>query len=358
MNPLWWLRRKFQKPVFTETRNTSCPFCAQPLKVENGDASVRVSCNNERCDAATRAGVTAPTLAGAMAELRRHRKCTIGAVVISRHDGYGGDQPAKATYCLTSLIQALDEVIYVDWNSPDDMSLMDVIRDQLPKTGRLRHIQITQAMARTLVNNHPDAQLCVEVLARNIGLRRLTSEYRISTNGDVMALDRESVLSGIQDARTFHCIARRETPFPKIRTSAPGSEDLRRHLRAEINQYPQHPDGSPVAGDRWSLITCPGDFQLAHRDVWNGIRGYEEELVMRGYTDSNVQRKAEFYGYSLALVRAIPAFHFQHYPGTGGTGGTTNPRWNDADKSLWKFKGTTNPETWGFADQVFKEEVI
>jgi len=281
---------------------------------------------------------------------------SLGVVVISRNDGYGGDQPDKVLYSLASYLHAADEVIYVDWASPNDQSLLPVIEDRLPSTGKLRGIQITNAMARELTNNNPNVQLCVEVLARNIGLRRLHTDYMISTNGDVMCLDRTSIDRGIRGPGIFHCIARRETHFPTVRAwGEPGTVKLVRALYNGMSQFQQHQSGSPLPGDPWSLITAPGDFQLAHRDVWYGIRGYEESLVMRGYSDSNVQKKASIYGFGLELIRDIPAFHFGHYPDTGASGGTTNTGWNDMNTSLMNFTATSNPESWGFAGMTFPE---
>ena len=42
------------------------------------------------------------------------------AVVVTRNDNYGGNLNERATYCLNSLINTFDEVILVDWNSPDN----------------------------------------------------------------------------------------------------------------------------------------------------------------------------------------------------------------------------------------------
>ena len=39
-----------------------------------------------------------------------------------------------------------------------------------------------------------------------------------------------------------------------------------------------------------SLVDCCGDFQIAHKDLWNDIRGFEERLVYCLYTDTNVQK--------------------------------------------------------------------
>lgn len=279
---------------------------------------------------------------------------TIGAVVISRNDGYGGDTAQKAIRCLTSLIHALDEVIYVDWNSPGDVSLMQAMRPSLPRTGKLRAIQITEARHRDIVGADEDVQKCVEVLARNIGIRRLSTDYIISANADVMCLDRASIESQIINNRTFHCVARRETPFRVVLEA----EDPAQFLRDNIAMFGQHGDGSPLgAVDRWSLINCPGDFQIAHRDVWHAIRAFEEHMIRRGYADSNVQRKADFYGFDLKLVRDIPVFHFQHYADTGSCGGAFGG-WNDRLSSIEEFAGTRNSEAWGMRDIELKEEVI
>jgi len=278
---------------------------------------------------------------------------TIGAVVISRRDGYGGDQEAKLLYVLTSLIHALDQVIFVDWNSPNDEPLFEKILSQLPQTGKLRCITVTQAMHVELTKGDLEAQKCVEVLARNIGIRRLTTDWIISTNADVMVLDRPSIEDGILSEKVFHCIARRESKFSDYGPFLSNAKALRVWLRHCFSVFSQHRSGSPLGpSDPWSLITCPGDFQLAHHDLWWSIRGFEESLIKRGFTDSNVQKKAVLAGYQLELVREIPVFHFEHYPDTGSCGGGVGA-WNDQRASLQDFTQTTNPETWGFSDREF-----
>lgn len=285
---------------------------------------------------------------------------TYGAVTICRNDGYGGDTERKTIYCLSALINLLDEVYYIDWNSPEDKPLIDVIRDQLPHKGKLHTIVITQEQASELTKHDPDAQKCCEVLARNIGLRRLTTDYRISTNYDVMCISRESIEQNTPDPNTFYVVARTEINFSDILESkcAPGSPELFEYM-ARSGKGGQHMSGSPLGPqDRWSLVTSCGDFQIAHRNVWYGIKGFDENLLYRGYADSNVQRKADFYGFGLQLVRDIKAYHSQHYPDTGASGGAVG-RWNDGPVGpVIDYTGTKNTDNWGFADMNFKEEVI
>jgi hypothetical protein len=270
---------------------------------------------------------------------------SIGAVVVSRNDNYGGDLAKKFTVGLNSLIDNLDEVYYVDWNSPDDISLFDVVEQDIHKTGKLHVITITQNLAKDLTNHNPDVQACVEVMARNIGIRRLKTDWIISTNSDIMVESRENIKQGLIDKDTFHCIARTEVQF---NTSPP----------YYLGEGFQHATGSPLGErDRWSLITCPGDFQLAHKNLWYGIKGYDENLVYRGYSDSNVQRKADYFGYKLALVRSIKAYHFAHYPNHGASGGHFGG-FNDPEGALFNYQGTTNPDTWGFSNYIFSEEIV
>lgn len=284
-------------------------------------------------------------------------KGSIGAVVISRNDNYGGDLAKKFTYGLCSFIHNTDEVYYIDWNSPG-ISLFDEVRSAIPKTGKLHVITITPQQAVELTNNDPDVQNCVEVLARNIGIRRLSTAYTIVTNSDIMCLSRDNINDGIIGTDTFHTIARSETDFQEVLPFAPASPELFAHMERHANRFTQHQEGSPLgARDPWSLITCPGDFQMAHSDLWRVIRGFDEDLLYRGYTDSNVQRKATYYGFNQALVRSIKAYHFRHYPQTGTSGGNT-PRWNDPDIALFNYTGTKNTETWGFSDIQFDEEII
>ena len=270
---------------------------------------------------------------------------SIGATICSRNDNYGGDLDKKFTVGLNSLIRELDEVYYIDWNSPNDVTLFDVVRDSITKTGKLHVITVTQEQAKELTNFNPDVQACVEVLARNIGVRRLSTDWIISTNSDIMISSRANIEQGLIDKQTFHCIARTEVQFT---TNPP----------YYLGEGFQHATGSPLGErDKWSLITCPGDFQLAHRDLWHSIKGFDENLVYRGYGDSNVQRKADYYGFKLALIRSIQAFHFAHYPNHGASGGHFGG-FNNPETALFDYQGSSNPETWGFADVTFKEEVV
>ena len=52
-----------------------------------------------------------------------------------------------------------------------------------------------------------------------------------------------------------------------------------------INSEERKDEEKTMAGDDYSIINCCGDFQLAPKHVWGGIRGFEEELIYPLFAD-------------------------------------------------------------------------
>jgi hypothetical protein len=71
--------------------------------------------------------------------------------------------------------------------------------------------------------------------------------------------------------------------------------------------------------DKYSLINCCGDFQLAHRNVWNTIKGFEENMIYACFQDTNIQKKAVLNGFDLEAIYDIPLYHMSH-KGMGNDG--------------------------------------
>ena len=88
----------------------------------------------------------------------------ISAVIVSRNDGYGGHLNERATYCFNSAIDTYDEVIYVDWNSPEHSLLYD-IKDNIQFKSNFKHIVITPEVASLLTNNDPHKISLIRILS-------------------------------------------------------------------------------------------------------------------------------------------------------------------------------------------------
>jgi hypothetical protein len=282
---------------------------------------------------------------------------TFGSVLCGRNDGYGGHTQEKFIYVINSLIYACDEVYYIDWNSPNNVSLVDACKEHIVKFQKLHHIKISEKQVKELTNNDVDAQRCTEVLARNIGIRRLTTDFIYSTNTDDLTPHRRHFEIGRFHKDTFYIAARRDTTLSEVQTYAPYSGTITaiNELEARMTARPHAGNAGCNDSDRWSIYACPGDFQLAHRDIWYKIKGYEEHMIYRGYTDSNVQCKAEVAGFNLIGINDLPVFHFAHDLDTGASGGGVG-KWNDME--VYEGYVTKNKDTWGFSEIDFQEEII
>ena len=296
----------------------------------------------------------------------------ISAVIVSRNDNYGGHLNERATYAINSAIDSYDEVFYIDWNSETHSLLYD-IKDDLQLKGNLKHIVITPSAASILTNYDPQAQKCCEVLARNIGIRRAIGDYIVSTNIDIIQPKRQDIIDLIKEKgdKSFTTVSRREVEWDYIKEFQGGDFNFSNWNAFRDDAYktsvPRNRLESTTPGDEYSIINCCGDFQIAHRNVWFKIRGYEENMLAACFSDTNAQKKSVLYGFNLIPIYDIPLYHMSH-EGMGNDG--TNPTkqyYNDAWQWVEYFDRFINYEhimfsrnldTWGFSDVDIEHEVI
>lgn len=291
---------------------------------------------------------------------------TYGAVIIARNDDYGGNLVERASYAINSMLDTFDEVIYVDWAS-STCSLIDDVKHNLRDISKLKHIVISVEKAEEYVRSRSNPQgvvpqVVTEVLGRNIGLRRLTTDFMVSTNVDVLVPSRY-YLERFSKLDTFSPAAKNMISLQHVRDVGGVRDDVYGKLAEcfEENSYPFSEPGRGQQGpikvctdDVWSLVNGNGDFQIAHKDIWYSIRGFEETLIGRGYADGNVQKKALLNGFNIEGRWDIPVFHIGH-DGTCNGGGGGEGGWNDVLFALQNFTTCTNDDTWGFSDDSYLE---
>jgi FkbM family methyltransferase len=285
-------------------------------------------------------------------------------VLFGRNDGY--KEKERFIIHVTTMLETFDEVIYVDWNSPEQSFLYEVM-DHLPKTERLKHYVIPPEYAKLLTNDHPEAQRCSTVLAFNIGLRRTDAEWVVVSTTDIIPPFKQELTDFLHQANsnTFYTLSRREVQYKDIIDNIENLTEFREHLgkTSEPRNFP----AKVTPSDEWSIFNCCGDFQLAHRNVWHKIRGYEEGMLAACFSDTNVQKKSTLYGFNLVPIYDIPLYHMSH-EGMGNDG--TNPtkqHYNDPWVWVEQFDSYTehehimysmNPDTWGFSSIEIEHEII
>ncbi len=126
----------------------------------------------------------------------------------------------------------------------------------------------------------------------------------------------------------------------------------------DIESQPRYFPAQVTPNDRWSLINCCGDFQLAHKNIWHTIKGFEEQMIHACYNDTNVQKKAVLNGYNLEAYFDLPLYHLSH-TGMGNDGSSPSKQYyNDPWKWVEYFQESENDKNWGFGDTEIEFEII
>ena len=289
----------------------------------------------------------------------------IASVVVNRNDGYKDFE--RGLIHFKSMVRAFDEVNYVDWNSPNGSFIWE-IEDKLPKKGKIKHYCIPSNVVSQIIFD-ANAQKCNESLSRNIAIRRSDADWIVSTNLDVIPPTKQELKRLIKklDKNTFYTISRREAPKDIIYNSK-----TENRLRENLANIPaRHFPAKVTPNDNYSLINCCGDFQIAHRDVWDKIKGFEEEMIYACFVDSNIQKKAVLNDYNLEVLYEPALYHMEHgayftkadgtrvqdEENTGAYKGETNA-YNDAFKWVENFQSTRNMDNWGLRDVDIEVETI
>lgn len=278
------------------------------------------------------------------------KKVTV--VLIGKNDDYGGNLTHRFKHCLNVLTSSFDEIIYVDWNSSDKTLIEEIIQE----IERKEKIKTYVVSKEDIKKNNPEYEnySIVEAIARNIGIRRASNDWILVSNVDILV---ENIDVDKFDKETMYTSARYDVP-EDVHLRFDDTSKLLRHVKENINSLKRQPDsvvdGNAVwdSGDVWSLVVGCGDFQFAHKNVWYGIKGFEESLGGRCYADSNLMKKS-FLNFNTSKCDVV-LFHLNH-----GSSKKTNPNeilpMNDRFSAVNNFDKTTNPENWGWYNYNLKE---
>jgi hypothetical protein len=290
----------------------------------------------------------------------------LGVIVVNRNDGYKDNE--RGVIHFKSMLETFDEINYIDWNSPNESYIWE-IKDQLPKTGKIKHYIISPDIVQQLIP-YSDASKCNETLSRNIAIRRSSADWIVSTSLDIISPKREDLINTIDrlNNNTFYTISRRELPLSIVeKYTSEQWKELREEAIQTISERYFSAMVSP--NDNYSLINSCGDFQMAHRNVWFKIKGFEENMIYTCFSDTNVQKKAILEGCGLEALYNPPVFHIEHKPYSVNEKGervqsskfhtsTIKNAYNDVWRFVEYFEKTENTECWGLSDVEIEFEII
>lgn len=277
----------------------------------------------------------------------------ISAVILSRNDENNyNNNLERSVYCINTMTLQFDEVVLVDWNSPKP--LIETLSPLLTKRKNLKIVEVTPEFINDVViKKYPHVPRVCEVLGKNVGTRRATSDFILNTNIDIIAPERQHLNINL-DKNTFYTSPRINVPlnFVMQQNTIKNLYDVLNKNKHLYYREQIHRNDSSLAGDFYSKVNCCGDFQLASTQVYDTIRGYEESAIYRNYADTNIQIKAYNCGYKVDVLD-IPYFHINHFDRAASVKAFNS--WDVYGKTNYK---TTNDENWGFNDVKFIEKIL
>jgi len=285
-------------------------------------------------------------------------------VVFGRNDGY--KEKERFAIHLTTMLETFDEVIYIDWNSPTHSFLYEVM-DMIPKTNRLKHFAIPPEYAKLMSMNDPNAQVCNSVLSFNLGLRRTDAEWIVLSTTDIIPPTKEVLNDFISKANknSLYTFSRRDIEYDDVIENKDKLDEYRQYL--DKTTEPRYFPAKVTPNDNYSIFNCCGDFQLATKNIWYKLRGYEEMMMYACFVDTNAQKKAVLYGFDLVPIYDIPLYHMSH-KGMGNDGSSPSKQYyNDAWEWVETFNKylehehimfSRNADTWGFSNIEIEYETI
>jgi hypothetical protein len=271
-------------------------------------------------------------------------------VLTSRNDNYGGNLHKRTTMALTSLIENHDEIIFVDWKTKNGEGVISNIKHNLPHTNKLKHVQVSKEFLKEKYPKIANYSM-IESIGRNVGIRRATNDYIISTNIDIVTTP---LLDSILKEDIFYTVPRRDVD-ESFHLSFNDYNSLYESLWNNRDGY-RTKERMDNDSDKWSLINCCGDYQIGHKNVWNKMKGFEESILFGCGIDTNVMKKASFYSSIQVLEHYI--FHLNHGKSGDRDEDESVPPMSDQNSIIQDFIETTNSENWGMYNEDLPIEFI
>jgi hypothetical protein len=271
-------------------------------------------------------------------------------ILTSKNDNYGGNLYKRTTMALLSLIEHHDEVIFVDWKTKNGEGVISNIKHNLPQTGKLKYIQVPKEF---LKEKYPEIAnySMIESIGRNIGLRRASHDYIISTNIDIVTTPIED---SILKEDVFYTVPRRDVD-ESFQLSFNDYNSLYKSLWDNRDGY-RTKERFESETDKWSLINCCGDYQIGHKNIWNHMKGFEESILFGCGIDTNVMKKASLYSKIQVLDHYI--FHLNHGKSGDRDEDESVPPMSDQNSIIRDFTNTSNSDEWGMYNENLPIELI
>jgi hypothetical protein len=291
----------------------------------------------------------------------------ISVILYGRNDAHGYNLHRRAALSLNSLAEVLtgagDEIVFVDYNTPDELpTFIEAIDDTLTRRclELLRVFRVPAALHRERFEGMTHLP-ALEPVARNAAVRRgnPANRWLLSTNTDMLFLPHDQASLSEICARLpdgFYGLPRFELP-EWLWEQLPRS-DPQRAMRDVRRLGPRLCLDEPTLNHEWVRFDAPGDFQLCLREDFLAIDGCDEAMLLGWHVDSNLSRRMFLLRGSIqSLENHVSGYHCNHSRTPTVYHDATTVQ-NDLERFFVSVERAELPaqrESWGLADAVLEE---
>ncbi len=291
----------------------------------------------------------------------------ISLVLYGRNDNYGYNLHKRAAISFNCMAELLtdrdDEILFVDYNTPDDMpTFVEAILDTLTDKARrvLRVLRVRPSLHQLWRDK--THLMALEPISRNIAIRRSNpnNKWILSTNTDMVFVMRDKFRS-LGDAardlpRGYYGIPRYE--MPESLWESLDRKEPRRIIDSFADWGQRLHLDEVVHSHKSILYDAPGDFQLVPRKDMFAIHGFSEAMLRGWHVDSNLAKRCLLlYGETKSLFHRVYGYHCDHTKVATPMHGADRQQ-NDMVEHITNVRAPQIPEqaeTWGAPDAEIEE---
>jgi hypothetical protein len=252
----------------------------------------------------------------------------ISIVTYGRNDNYSYNLVKRIAFsfnCLAEVLTQEDEILFTDYNTPDHLpTLPEAIWDTLTDKALnlVKVIRISSHLHEIIKRDSPLSIL--ENVSRNAAIVRSNpkNHWMLSTNPDVLLVlssrwqNLAELLREVSDS--FYEMPRMD--IPESVWSSLDRKDPRTNIRTLRDWLISNRAAIAETSPDWQfqkyiLFDGPGDFQLAPREYFFRLRGFDESMNKYFHSDSNLAKRMWLFngGRTDHLLGKLWVLHQDHY---------------------------------------------
>jgi hypothetical protein len=248
----------------------------------------------------------------------------ISVVMYGRNDSYGYNLHKRASISLNCIAELLtekdDEILFVDYNTPDDFpTFIEAIQDLLtPKAHeKIKIIRVRPEFHKKHYEGKTHL-IALEPIARNIAIRRSNPNNRwiLSTNTDMVFTPLDESCHSL--SALFHDLNDGLYELPRFEMPESLWEGVdRKDPKAIISSFKKWGRdfniNDVVYAAPYILYDGPGDFQLILRKDLFEFSGFDEEMILGWHVDSNICKRLHLkYKETKSALHLLYGYHCDH----------------------------------------------